>query len=499
MKKLAWLIAFAALGCGSSDSENLTTVYVPPGDASGQDASLDAEPPEQDSAGDVANDTPTSPDAASSCGFDYGFKSVVAPPQGTHTPHPGPASLQSGVSQIAYADPPPPSVHLVPRPGVHPGPEDIVMPDYHDNMPLFERGQAWSAPTRCYETPVGVKELTEPEAYEMYKSAAELTTGVAMLIDDEVRTVVGIRGAVPGTFAWHGNTPNYFNDTLVLLWKSGGTPHVREFPVNTDTGAVNFGVDSSSSLRANRRYHHVCGVHNTYSALHVDETGYAVADDTNHNGHWDSDRNGWLPPDTGDDHGRAGSGHNIHTGEVDGPLSEALVQNHSAGCQVIPGIANWKEFIVNAWTQTGDKVQYFLLDARDIAPQVWTPCAPDGSHTCPYEIGSFPFTDSKDTSTVATSEFGVYNCSTADESGAEVVYVLTVDSVGTLTATVDYASPVDVDVHLLDGDDKNACLARDDKTLTWQVTPGRYFIIVDTYTNGGVSLAGAYTLHVQLQ
>jgi len=80
-----------------------------------------------------------------------------------------------------------------------------------------------------------------------------------------------------------------------------------------------------------------------------------------------------------------------------------------------------------------------------------------------------------------------------------VVYVLTVDSEGTLTATVDCASPVDVDVHLLDADDKNACLARDDTSLSWPVTPGRYFIIVDTYANAGVKLAGAYTLKVQLQ
>jgi hypothetical protein len=370
------------------------------------------------------------------------------------------------------------------------------MPTYSDTMPLFDRAQKWTTSTRCYETPSGVKTLSEDAAYDLYKNAAELTTGVKMVVADEVRTVVGIRGAYPGSFSWHNNKADLFNDTLVLLWSSAGTKHVREFPVNTDTGAHAFGVDSSSSLRANRRYHHVNGWHKTYNALRIDEVGYRVRDDANTNGHWDSDRNGWLAPTGVADHDRVGSGHNIHMGSVNAPLAAALVDNWSAGCQVIPGMANWTEFITNAWTQEGDKVNYFLLDARDIAPEVWQPCTPDGTHNCPFKIASFPFSDSKDTSAVQTSKFGAYNCSAADESGPEVVYVLTVDSAGTLTATVQCASPVDVDVHLLDGDDKNACLARGDATLSYDLAPGRYFIVVDTFAKSGTPQAGAYTLNV---
>jgi hypothetical protein len=314
-----------------------------------------------------------------------------------------------------------------------------------------------------------------------------------------VRTVVGIRGAYPGIFAWNGNLPNRFNDTIVLLWvDAGGVRHVREWPVNTDTGAVDFGVDASSSLRANRRYFYVNGWHRTYNALHIDEDGYRVQDDTNNNGHWDSDRNGWLPPLGEADYARAGGGHNIHMGSLDAPLGTAGVDNWSAGCQVIPGMANWTEFIAHAWTNMGDRVSYFLVDARDIARDVWWPCTPDGSHECPYRIDALPYAHSADTTAVTTSVFDTYSCSTADESGPEVVYLLTVDRSGTLSVSVDCTDPVDLDVHLLEGDDANACLARHHTAFDYSLTPGRYFVVADTYAAGGTALAGPYTLHVSM-
>ena len=55
---------------------------------------------------------------------------------------------------------------------------------------------------------------------------------------------------------------------------------------------------------------------------------------------------------------------------------------------------------------------------------------------------------------------------------------------------------VDPDVHILTGDDSRACLGRDHQDLQQTVTPGRYVIVVDTWTNdSGVSLAGAYELY----
>ncbi len=458
------------------------------------DASVDAA---QDA--DAATDAEPDGSTLTSCDFGYDTMFVYSAPVPPAPPAPAPApdvGDDDGPDQIAHAEPPPPSVTTLHH-WRDVDPEDLVMPEYSDDMPVFERTGAWSEGTRCFETPRGVELLTEEEAYDMYRDIAEKTTGLTMDSSPEVRTVVGLRGSYPGQIAWHGNLPNRFNDTLVLLWiDSGGAKHVREFPVNTDTGARDFGYHSSSSLRPNRRYRYVYGWHKTYNALHIDEIDYRVRDDSNKNGHWDSDRNGWLPPPGADDHDRGGSGHNIHMGSLAAPLGTAAVDVWSAGCQVIPGMANWTAFITQAWTNMGDPVDYFLVDTRDIPTDVWQPCTPDGSHECPYPIDDLPFTDARDTSAEGTTEFDVYNCSDADESGPEIVYVLHVDEVRTLSVSVACQNPIDVDVHLLDGDDANACLARGHESLTYDITPGRYLIVVDSFVDGGSVLSGSYDLTV---
>ena len=140
------------------------------------------------------------------------------------------------------------------------------------------------------------------------------------------------------------------------------------------------------------------------------------------------------------------------------------------------------------------------MDARDIPAEVWSPCTPDGSHLCPYKVDSLPFSASGDTSTVTTDDFAVYDCSTADESGPEVVYVLTLDDYGTLTATVDCDDPVvDVDVHILDADDPNSCVARGHWTASADVGPGRWFVIVDTWADASGPLSGPYSLSISLE
>jgi hypothetical protein len=162
-------------------------------------------------------------------------------------------------------------------------------------------------------------------------------------------------------------------------------------------------------------------------------------------------------------------------------------------------MANWTEFIIHAWTEMFDPVNYFLVDVRDIDHRVWAPCTPDGTHACPYEIDSFPYSHGGDTSLSTESVFDLYNCSTADESGPEVVYFFTVDRSGTLDVAVDTALPrtqVDPDIHLLDADDADACLNRDHLALSQSLGPGRYFIVVDTYVDAGTPLAGPYTLTV---
>lgn len=412
----------------------------------------------------------------------------------------------AGPDRVAQVEPLPASTWLM-RP-LHRGPTkeppDLVMPGYTDNMPLFGRAQAWTSETRCYELPDGAAMLTEAQAYALYRDLAELTTGVAFDDSPNVRKVVGLRGAYPGTFAHHGNEPDRFNDTLVLLWiDENGVEHVREFPGHTDTGAHDFGYHASSSLRANRRYTHYNGWHrSTYNALHMGEAGYLVRDDNNKNGFWDSDRNGWLPPVGADDHERTGDGHNIHMGSVSAPLGSAVVSVWSAGCQVIPGMANWTEFIYSAWTDDGDNVSYFLLDARDIDPRVWAECTPDGSQDCPYLVDGFPYVHVGDTSAVSQRHFDAYSCADhLDESGPEVVYLFTVDQSGTLTASLDDVDgdAVDVDIHLLDANDPSACLDRGHMTLSRAIGPGRYFLVADTFVEGSTELSGPYTLTVDFQ
>jgi len=77
---------------------------------------------------------------------------------------------------------------------------------------------------------------------------------------------------------------------------------------------------------------------------------------------------------------------------------------------------------------------------------------------------------------------------------------LRLDRSGTLVVSIDCVEPVDIDVHLLEGDDPRACLARDHTDFTYSITPGRYLIVADTYVDDqGNVLAGPYTLHVELR
>ncbi len=451
---------------------------------------LDAQGTDDDDDDAADDDDDTTPDEP----CDFGYAEMFGERSGS--PYTSPAHSRFEDGTVAHAEPPPPFTYTTStRDG-----RDLVMPGYTDDMPLFDRALEWMEDWRCFELPDGDTWMTEAEAFDLYREIAETTTGVPFEEGPNKRTVVGIRGAYPGTFAWHGNTPDVFNDTLVLLWEDGGgAKYVREFHAHTDVGARDFGYESSSSLRPNRRYWYSNGWHSDYNALRIGEWGYRVRDDTNNNGHWDSDRNGWLPPVGEDDYDRTGSGHNIHLASVDGPLGDATVGSWSAGCQTIPGIANWTEFILAAWTEEGDYVQYFLVDARDIAPEVWEPCTPDGTHECPYPIDPLGDEVSGDTTQVTTSEFDLYSCSTADESGPEVVYVFTLDEPGTLHVEVDCDDPVvDVDIHLLDGDDPDACLARGHWDFDYDITEGRYFIVADTYVEDGEVLAGEYTVTVEL-
>lgn len=436
-----------------------------------------------------------------SCGFTYESDFVYDPwaarispfvREGREAPYRHP-----GDPRVAHPEPAPDGYWLFSYKSARRGP--IVMPEYNDTLPLFERADEWLE-DRCYELPAGAARLSEDRAFELYRRILRETLWAEIDTEGGKRTVLGLRGAYPGTFAWHGNLPNRFNDTLVLLWVEDGQRRVREFPVNTDTGPVNFGVDSSSSLRPNRRYAYDNGWHRGYNALQINEWNYLVRNDTNHNGHWDSDRNGWFPPHSGEDYDRVGSAHNIHMAGAWLGLGNAPVNDWSAGCQTIPGMDNWIAFITQAWTSEGDAVDYWLLDVRDVAPSAWRACPQaDGSAACPFEIRSFPFIHDGDTSVSQERVLDYYNCSSANETGPELVYVLNIRRKGTLTASVSVSdeSRFDPDLHILEGYDQDACRTRSHRNLAHELPPGRYLLVVDTWVDAnGSEKAGPYRLEV---
>lgn len=430
-------------------------------------------------------------------------------PQGREVRLERPAQYEQAPARIAHPDQA--SVGAT-RPLISPKLDGVVLPSHVNDMPLSDRATVWSTP-RCYQLgpfdsrlappELGGVLLTEEQAYDMYLRLVRMT--LWREVDQRLgqRTVIGLRGAYPGSLHWHHNTPNQYNDTLVLLWRDeAGLPHVREFPVNTDTGVYDFGVDNSSSLRPNRHYPYINGWHRDYHALQIDLPSYPVRDDTNNNGHWDSERNGWLEgPQPGQDYDRLGTAHNIHAGNEDGPLEGAEINIASAGCQVIPGMANWLAFLEDAWTGFGDSVDYFLIDVRDISPRFWMACQEgDGSHACPWLISQFPYTHSADTTMSDDRWHDNYSCDEANESGAEQVYILNLPAMGNIHIEVlEAGEGVDPDIHLLEGgDDASACRARGHRELDALLPAGRYLIVVDTWVNAsGAELAGGYQLKVQ--
>lgn len=487
-----------------SDGDAMQTdgdTIVPDGDeADGDEADGD------DEIADIDGDSETElhidgdeEELLTSCDFDYNFQYDRSLKSASRSPNPPQERVtdNSLPAAIAHAEPPPLSTYSLKLDRLE---EELVMPEYEDNQPIFPRSLDWAGDRRCFEFDGYAQYLNENQAYELYADIIRRTLWYDIDRRPEIRSVLGLRGSYPGGLTWHGNLPNRFNDTIVLLWiDSTGKKNVREYPVNTDTGAIDFGVDSSSSLRANRRYLHDNGWHRGYNALSINMWGYGVQDDTNNNGHWDSDRNGWLPPFYGEDHHRGGSGHNIHMAGAWDSLDTAPVDNWSAGCQTIAGELNWRSFITQAWTGEGDAIHYYLIDTRDI---VWKDCPRElGTWACPFEIRELPFTHSGDTSTSNERRFDRYNCSEADEGGAELVYVMNLRDAGTLHAAVEVQDEdsIDPDLHILEGEDADACRDRAHEQLDHVITPGRYLIVVDTFVNGeGMELPGPYTLSVTL-
>ncbi|MCB9597379.1 MAG: hypothetical protein H6719_31935 [Sandaracinaceae bacterium] len=125
-------------------------------------------------------------------------------------------------------------------------------------------------------------------------------------------------------------------------------------------------------------------------------------------------------------------------------------------------------------------------------------------HCDPRWIDELPYLDGDDTSRAdAVAAIDRYGCAPrTDESGAEVVYAVDIETVGVLGAAVrTIVDGVDVDVHLLSGPSPETdCLARGDRAANALVEPGRHYIVVDTWVDPDVGpLPGTYELEVRFR
>ena len=88
----------------------------------------------------------------------------------------------------------------------------------------------------------------------------------------------------------------------------------------------------------------------------------------------------------------------------------------------------------------------------------------------------------------APSHADIYPCIPGwPEAGPERVYILKVETLMNITATLSYDYPVDVDIFLLSAPNASACIpnAYGDRPLSASMlSPGTYYLVVDTYSAG---------------
>lgn len=133
-----------------------------------------------------------------------------------------------------------------------------------------------------------------------------------------------------------------------------------------------------------------------------------------------------------------------------------------------------------------------------------TSSPPLGTVSDPIAITRFPWVRDLDTRLAESDHLDRYDCSSADESGPELVHRFEVSAAGELVIEVAEGSGVDVDLHLLDRAPPTTpssavpCVARANTRLTRQVTPGDYWLVVDTYVSAGAPKSGPFKLAVEL-
>ena len=129
--------------------------------------------------------------------------------------------------------------------------------------------------------------------------------------------------------------------------------------------------------------------------------------------------------------------------------------------------------------------------------EIEIPPCPDGV-VC---AESFPFSHQGDTTQSNQRELDSYSCApSTDESGAEIVYRLTLPHAGFLSLELhDMESGADVDIHLLGSFDADDCIDRGHWLAGSYVPAGEYWVVADSWVRAaGEEKPGAYTLQVGL-
>ena len=128
-----------------------------------------------------------------------------------------------------------------------------------------------------------------------------------------------------------------------------------------------------------------------------------------------------------------------------------------------------------------------------------TPASDLGTPSNPIPVSSFPATLQGDT-TQSLSDL-LDGCGAAIqklETGPEVIYAVEVTQPGTLTATVQDDVGVDIDVHIYSALETYHCEARHDTSVSLPVSCGTWYVVADTWSDGGAEYPGAYTLTIDL-
>lgn len=190
-------------------------------------------------------------------------------------------------------------------------------------------------------------------------------------------------------------------------------------------------------------------------------------------------------------HGMAGDG--VHLDTYDTAAGYRACNFGTDGLQHGYNMRNW--LTINAL----DRVKRVVVAAAPVPDSPPAPLAGSGAPGDPIVIDRLPFVAVGDTSASPWDAIDSYpGCnSAADESGPEIVYRLVVDRSLRVRAAVYDRGLVDVDIHLLgDQVSGNTCLARAHRSLTVDLTPGSYHLLVDSFVDGGSVLAGEYLLTV---